>query len=165
MRDLEIAKQRYMKYKFANVRPIMSDNWSEVEILFLLDRLGFPMYDNGTYMYMGLVLRIVNELLKIDVLHGNSCLELITQLSDGNSPLYVNYSRDELNMSVDRFHDCVNRAISLINPEETDQNLLFNVNENGTFELSYGNLALTLALRIIGVKKSKKNNLIKIRNL
>lgn len=165
MRDLEIAKQKYMKYKFANVRPMMSDNWSEVEVLFLLDRLGFPMYDNGTYMYMGLVLMVVNELLKIDVLHGNSCLELITQLSDGNSPVYVDYARDELNMSVDKFHSCINRTISMINPEEMDQNLLFNIDEYEPIELSYGTLALSLALMVIGFKKTKKNSLMKIRSL
>ena len=164
MIDFHRMKQSYMKYKFENVRPVDAVYATEMEILSLLDRLGFPMYEMGTYMYMKLIFNVADKMKVIDADDNDSCLELMAQVSEIHSLVYRD-TCSKLDADLGLFHREINRAISLIDESMIDEsllNLVCSENENG---LHYGELAFSLSLVVLGLKKEKKNKLVRIRSL
>lgn len=158
------ARDNYINYKFGNLSIVMADKMVEVEILSLLDRLSFPMNDVNSYLYKDLVFEVANKLKMVDKYGDSSCLELIAELSNSDSQFYGDFA-NSCCMSLDELHFRINSVISKIDVSKMDEGLLASVCEEYSFDLNYGELAFILASMILGFKREKRNNLIRIRSL
>lgn len=164
MMDFHRIKQSYMKYKFANARLVDAVYATKMEILSLLDRLGFPMYEAGTYLYMELIFDIADKRRVIDVDDNDSCLELMSQVSEVHSLVYRD-TCSKLDVDLGLFHREINRVIALIDESKIDEGLLNLVCSEHEDNLHYGELAFSLASVVLGLKREKKSKLVKIRSL
>lgn len=158
------SKYDYIDYKYLGKSVIVADNYVSIEILSYLDRLGFPMYDNFVYVYKDLILKVIDKLNMISCYGDNSCLELISMLNNSDSEIYRGIALD-LGISLDELILSLDMVISKIDMDKMDEFLLENVCEEYSYELNYGELAFVIASMVLGYKKEKRKNKIKIRSL
>ena len=157
-------KRNYIEHKYFGKSVIMADEYVSVSILSYLERLGFSMSCNGTYVYKDLILMVCDNLKMVDQYGDKTCLELISCLNDSESELYRRLSL-KLEISLDCLNKFLKDAISKINYDVMDERLLNQIGEDYSYELNYGELAFVLASMILGYKREKKKRNIKIRSL
>ena len=158
------SKYDYIDYKYLGKSVIVADNYVSIEILSYLDRLGFPMCDNFVYVYKDLILKVIDKLKKVLEYGDNSCLELISMLNNSDSEIYRGIALD-LGISLDELVLSLDMVIFKIDMDKMDESLLGSVCEEYSYELNYGELAFVIASMVLGYKKEKRNNKIKIRSL
>lgn len=160
--------QEYLCYKNTFFLIDSSDNKLEFQVLMLLENMGFSIIEVGTYLYVEVIMKVINMLntfSKVECLYQNGSkrdyvvgivenlkCNLLEDLNSLNSDFYFNLAtRQDMQLSI--FHSYINRAIPKVN--QKPKNLLLNSNFTPKMELNYGVLAHNIANYIINCKDSE----------
>ena len=123
----------------------------EMEILLLLEKLGFPMDELGTYLYKNLIVYIVSNIENIskrqDILNTKY---LLFAIKDAFSNVYLNLARYDLEMGVKKFHCFIMKALNKIDNEKADKALIEAIYGRIPFETDYAEQAFILGCYFAG---------------
>jgi len=157
-------KKYFEMYKEGKIKRFRKCNKQEMKILFLLEQLGYPMDEVGTYLYKNMIFKIVETLentkTKEDL---NKCKKLIFQLKDCFSQFYVDVARCELDMGVKTFHKILEHTFEKVNYSKADQNLFNKIFGRFQDGLDYGEQAFVLG-SYITENLEEKTEEVKISN-
>lgn len=153
-----IDRANYAKYK-AGVEQEWSDSDARsMQVLSILDGLGYPMEELGTYLYKEVITEICDSLKGITGKRSDmaKCKDLLTQLNNGFSQFYHNVAREYLDMGVTSFHLYIQQAIEKINYEKIDLDLSYQIFGADPTEQNYGLQAFQLAAYTLGFAIKKE---------
>lgn len=136
-----------------------------LDILSLLEKLGYPMGELGTYFYERLILSVcesLNEIIKEKDMEKYN--ELVANLNDNYSSFYLWLAREDLEIGIKSFHFYIDQAMSKIDKDKMDKELtskvreLFkesnqNMSDIETLRLNHGKTALYLATHLLNDSK------------
>ena len=133
---LQQEKKKYVSYKMRTEENHISEEQAlEMETLSILEQLGYPMNNIGTYLYKNMIVKVVNHLESIIDKNNfeDECKKLIYQIENPFSQFYIDVARNDLDIGVKSFHQHVTKAVENVNYSVADPNLLINFN-NYVFE-------------------------------
>ncbi len=99
------------------------NNMIENGVLSTLERLGFPMHDEGTLFYKDVILNASKSVF--DIFNGDSndnFFMILKKLEETNSSFYKKVA-DNNNIGEKEFHSKINNALSNINSDNMDKEL------------------------------------------
>lgn len=124
---------------------------AQLEILHLLEQLGFPMNETGTYFYKNIILEASKKLLEVTSKEDEEALE--QEMSNSFSQFYFNLSRNDHDIGVKTFHSCV--IASFLNRNQKEENMYLKhtigLDDNA---MDYRKQALTIAKYYIKAKEN-----------
>ena len=116
-------KKAYEAYK-RNQEVIEGASIEELEILSILDELGYPLGEIGTYLYKALIVNVLNYLrgvpIRREVLSEE---ELKEQLSNPFSQLFFDIARNDMDLGIKTFHAAISRASANVDSENVNRKL------------------------------------------
>lgn len=117
----------------------------DIEILSILEKLGYKMSHLGTYLYKDLIASVCDEIEDMGISELQSEEEeMLEFLNNGYSSLYVGIASDDKELGCKTFHYYIEDAISKIDEEKIDTSLASRI--YGTSEdITYGTAALHIA--------------------
>ena len=138
--------QRRLRYKSGNISDITEIEKLKMETLDLLESLGYPMNELGTYLYKDVIMSIREQIGQVetreDVRKSASILE---EAKSAFSQLYFNLARNERDMGVKEYHRILSKSLSKVDYEKASPELLYKIYGNFPFEMDYGENAFALA--------------------
>ena len=144
--DAHIDKDNYAKFKKGEIDDFDNSAIRDMQLLNLLERLGYPMDELGTYLYKDMIAEIYEFLKGISTRRDMArCRALMSQLTDAFSNFYFCIAREWKDMGIKSFHLNIERAISKIDDEACDKELSKRMFGNGPEELDYGLRAMQIA--------------------
>ena len=154
--ELESVKKEYTNYKAGNLDDFSEERLYDMEVLSILEKLGFPMDKFGTYLYKNMILKVIHHLGGTDSFGQQiSRNELLCQLKSPFSQFYFDVSRNDLDMGIKTFHSYIENMLEDVNYENADATLLFEIYSNFSEEADYGEHAFIIGEHI--VNKSNKD--------
>ena len=112
----------------------------------LLESLGYPMDEFGTYLYKDVITTIREQLgvveTREDVRRSASILD---EAKSAFSQLYFNLARNERDIGVKEYHRILSQSLSKVDYKKASPELLYKVYGNFPFEMDYGENAFALA--------------------
>lgn len=153
----------YETYKKEELTQEIDKCMLDINILVLLERLGFPMNQLGTYLYKDVIKEVVDLLEKKE-----DEATLISYLTNAYSSIYLWVSKDDKEMGLKSFHSLIIEAINQINTNIIDKKLVIDVFGFDNTELNYGLLAYKLGKYVnnVNIMTNKINvNNIKIKKI
>lgn len=161
----KLNREKYEKYKNGNLDNIEEYEKKGLEILSLLDNLGYPMGELGTYLYKDVIEETYNNIKDITKRTDMpKARKVISELEDAYSNLYRYVARECNEMGILPFHLCIERAIKMIDVNRIDSNLAVSVFGSNPEPMNYGLQAFQLASYVAN-KYSMKYETPKILNL
>ena len=149
-KDLE----RYRNYKKGELDKI-DDRELDMRILSLLEELGYPIENIGTYLYKELISYIYEDVGKaIQTNIDNK--ELMYELLEPYSGLYRGLASDYLEIGTKSFHKYVKEAIALRDSKTATEPLTLTIEGLSDNYIDYGVQAMFLAAYIYGSMSEKK---------
>ena len=137
---------RYVaKEVYESLKDLTVSEERDVEILSILEKLGYPMTHLGTYLYKDLITYVCDEIkdMGINVLQSEN-KEMIEVLNNGYSSFYIWLAREDKELGCKTFHSYIEDAISKIDEEKINASLASRI--YGTDEdITYGTSALHIA--------------------
>lgn len=150
-------RDKYAKFKTGKKQELSDSDSRSMNVLSILNGLGYPMEELGTYLYKMVITEICDSLKGITGKKSDmeKCKNLLMQLNDGFSQFYHNVAREYLEMGVKSFHLYIQQAIEKINYKKVDLDLSYQIFGANPIEQSYGLQAFQLAAYTLGfcVKK------------
>ena len=144
--EANIDKENYAKFKLGETDGFSNSVIRDMNLLNLLERLGYPMDELGTYLYKDMIAEIYallpSESNRKDI---NRCRALMSELTDAYSQFYHNIARDWKEMGIKSFHLHIQRAIDRINDEIVDKELSKRMFGDNPSDLDYGLQAFQIA--------------------
>ena len=143
-------KENYKLYKQGYTRGLSEEEIKEMEVLWVLYKLGYSDDELGTYLYKDVIIKICNRLKNAsnkDIL--DEYKVLISELSDAFSLFYRYAAREDKEMGVKPFHLYIEKAINNINDDAVDKELSMEIYGDNPGELNYGLNALQIAACIL----------------
>lgn len=98
----------YLKYKDLPFEDVPEEYQLLIRILKLLEDMGFPMNEVGTYLYKMMIESIIIRLLD------NIELNLLANLNNMYSQFYVDIARNDLDIGIKTFHKLIISSIEKI---------------------------------------------------
>src|SRR5699024_9897097 len=96
---------------------------NEVEILSILEKLGFPMSQLGTYLYKDVIVEVCNIINEGEITSNNKRRKLIARLNDGYDEIYKQIASEDKEIGCKTFHSYIEGAIKDIDETRTDTSL------------------------------------------
>lgn len=149
-------REEYKQY--IDYKTNMSEYNKEMETLYLLEELGYPIKKIGTYFYKEMIIKIVQYLENIENEVGfNKYNKLLDELDNHYSNFYFDVARNELDIGTKTFHEVLKNQISNINhnnanPEKFDE-VFGSIEINN---LGYEEKAFVISTYLYLNKKNKK---------
>lgn len=144
--ELLTEVQKRLKYKNGNNSEMSKSEQLKMETLDLLESLGYPMDEFGTYLYKDVIMSIREQIgvveTREDVIEASAVLE---EAKSAFSQLYFNLARNERDIGVKEYHRILSRSLSKIDYKKASPELLYKVYGNFPFEMDYGENAFALA--------------------
>lgn len=123
----------------------------EMEVLILLEKLGYPMDELGTYLYKNLIVHVIKYLDKVSskeqILNTK---QLLVEMKDFFSSVYFGLARCDLEMGVKKFHYYIIEALDKIDFEKADKYLLYEIYSRFSSEMDYAEQAFILGSYMSG---------------
>lgn len=130
----------YDRYKNGDAISLNEYQTTEMKILSILERLGYPMDELGTYLYKEVVMSAYNEMME-----NNNTDNLKKEVNSRYSNFYHMIARDYYEMGVKSFHSYIEKACSKKIEEKKDYMLIDRIFSQDELESNYGNKALIIA--------------------
>ena len=144
--ELLTEVQKRLKYKNGNISEMSKSEQLKMETLDLLESLGYPMDEFGTYLYKDVITTIREQLgvveTREDVRRSASILD---EAKSAFSQLYFNLARNERDIGVKEYHRILSQSLSKVDYKKASPELLYKVYGNFPFEMDYGENAFALA--------------------
>lgn len=116
----KVDKEKFEQFKAGTFVSDKDYDYRNMHILSLLESLGFPMDELGTYLYKELIMEVKNQLKKIeDQSSTESYKELYDNLNDFDSNLYLWVASDYLEMGRKSFMFYMKQAFDKIDRRKT----------------------------------------------
>ena len=147
--SLFIAKddrERYNEYKATGTKPIDKYEKDSMEIISILERLGFSLDEIGTYLYKELIMSMYQE-----IKNSNEITETKEEMS---ARLVKKLTHNVLEMPCDQYEELVKESIDSIDGNNIDIELSEKVFKNSIY--NYGENAFEIASHYMDVKKEEK---------
>lgn len=159
-------RRNYAAYKAGRVDGMSETTLEEMEILFLLERLGYPMEETGTYLYKDVIEKAAGLLRNVSTREEvRACKDLIVQMKTINSQFYFDIARNDLDLGLNSFHKYVQKAMAKVDYSKADPTLLFQIYSGLPEEMDYGEHAFVLSSYVVGILKPKTPEVPKIKML
>lgn len=165
MYDTHKDKEDYDLYKTGELVEISSDKKLEMKVLSLLEQLGYPMHEIGTYFYKNMITKVLKKLSVIEEKDPLINKELKSQLEDTYSQFYVDVARNDLDIGVTSFHMYIMHAIANIDYSKADPELLIKIYSNFPEDMNHGEQAFALASFLLGKMEPKRQTSLLIKRL
>lgn len=150
-------RRDYQKYKEDKKIRFTPKRKRDMQILELLERLGFPMEKAGTYLYKELIAYVCNYLQDVDTRDDiKNCVFLIQELKDGHSNTYFDIARNDLDLGISSYHQIVGIAQDNVDYTKADPILLQEIYGRFSRSLDYGEQAFLLGAYVTGKLVSKE---------
>lgn len=134
-------RNAYTNYKQNKNFFVMPKSQEHMQILEMLEQLGFSMAEVGTYYFKELIIRIV-ELLNQGLLSEDQISDFLEQPF---SQLYFDVARNDLDIGIKSFNEYVNFAFGEIDINNANQELLDKIIEKMDTAVSNRQLPLVIA--------------------
>lgn len=138
--------QRRLKYKSGKINEMTELEQLKMETLDLLESLGYPMNEFGTYLYKDVIASIREQIGQVET--REDIKEVTSVLKEAKSPfsqLYFNLARNERDIGVKEYHRILSESLSKVDYEKASPELLYKVYGKFPFEMDYGENAFALA--------------------
>lgn len=153
-----LDKDDYTKYKQGNLKTITEERKIEMEILQLLENLGFPMNELGTYLYKNMVFKIVKQLKESsDKLELINLKDILLKLKNAFSQFYVDVAKHDLDMGIKTFHKHIENALEKIDYSKANPLILKRIYSKIHHDIDYGELAFILGMYIMGCLETEQS--------
>ena len=116
---------------------------NEVEILSILENLGFPMSQLGTYLYKDVIVEVCNIINEREITSNNKRRKLIARLNDGYDEIYKQIASEDKEIGCKTFHSYIEGALKDIDETRTDTSLAEKI--YGDKDITYGTAAFRIA--------------------
>ena len=139
----------------------------DIEILSILEKLGYPMDDLGTYLYKDVVVGVCEEIEKEHVASNNKRRKVTSDLNNGYSDIYLWIAREDKELGCKTFHYFIGKAIEEIDEDKVDPALASKIYGDKK-EITYGESALHIAEYYLGTNTydaSRKYTPTKVKKL
>ena len=140
-----------------------SDKEKDFVVLYLLEKLGYPMNMIGTYLYKNMIISVSEYISDIsperDITNYNS---LILQLRNHYSQFYFDIARNDLDMGIKTFHGFVSEAISKIDYSKANPVLFKRIFGNSSGDIGYDDQAFILGAYVSGLLNNLKSEKVKV---
>lgn len=144
-------KERYSKYKENKGKGAFLPERMDIHILELLERIGFPMEEKGTYLYKELILEVYEKIQS-----GVEEKELLSELKDKFSNIYTYVSQEWLEINQVRYLNYLEDATKKIQYRTSDKKLARKLYKSVNPTKDYGVLAYKIAKYYQLVQKENK---------
>ena len=139
-------KEKYELYKKEELKNINEETRRELKILDILERLGYPMNELGTYLYKDLINEVCDEMKDVSTRRDiDKCRILLQELTDIYSNLYHYIAREWKEMGIKTFHLYIGQATERIDKEKIDKELSKKIYGNNNNSQDYGLHAFQIA--------------------
>ena len=139
-------KEKYELYKKEELKNINEETRRELKILDILERLGYPMNELGTYLYKDLINEVCDEMKDVSTRRDiDKCRILLQELTDTYSNLYHYIAREWKEMGIKTFHLYIGQATERIDKEKIDKELSKKIYGNNNNSQDYGLHAFQIA--------------------
>ena len=129
-------KEKYESYKKEELKNINEETRRELKILDILERLGYPMNELGTYLYKDLINEVCDEMKDVSTRRDiDKCRILLQELTDIYSNLYHYIAREWKEMGIKTFHLYIGQATERIDKEQMRQAIEKTIKEMDTIAL------------------------------
>lgn len=146
MFEAHLDKEAYEKSKKGELEEISEIQERDIKILRILEGLGYPMDELGTYLYKDVIAEAYEKVKDVSSRRDmDKCRELMASLNDAYSDFYRWIARDDKEMGVKSFHFYIGEAISKIDDNSIDKELAIKVFGSNPEDLNYGLQAFQLA--------------------
>lgn len=152
-------KALYEKSKKEPIEDLKGSDKISIKILSLLEKLGYPMDELGTYLYGKVILSVCESLNEVvadeDI---DKYYKLVSDLNNAYSSFYLWIAKEDLEIGLKSFHLYIEQAISKIDDHKSNKELISSIYDKDITELNYGEQALYLAsylLKIYQIENSK----------
>lgn len=162
-------KESYEAYK-KNHELIGDASVEELEIIAILEKLGYPTGEVGTYLYKALIVCVLDYLrgfpVRREVLSEE---ELKEQLDNPFSQLFFDIARNDMDLGIKTFHAAITRASANIDVASVDRDIINQIFAGNYEPINYSSNALNIAkyyFELGSFKKSDKklNRIAKVKN-
>lgn len=147
----------YMRYKNGEAIDMSEYQRDEIETLSILENLGYPMYDIGTYLYKGVIMSIYDNLK-----NNESNEKILSDINDPYSSFYQQLAREDYDMGVKLFHSYINNIESEIDNNKVVEKVKKEILGNKNSKLNVADRAFMIA-SYMAIKNNKQNENISIK--
>lgn len=149
----------YKLYQESKLEKVTELKELEMKTLELLEQLGFPMEEVGTYLYKNMIVKVAEEMKNINTrTQIRNSLDLLLQMKQPYSQFYLDVAKNDLDMGIKTFHGYVNKALEKVDKTKQDKNLYLKVFGDVENDIDYGEQAFILGSYIAGKYEFTKNN-------
>lgn len=139
----------YQRYKNDPTFTLTKEEAADMSILLVLEELGYPMEEIGTYLYKDVVVKATKKIGEfIANQDGQALYDLADALNDGFSPFYHDLARNDRDMALKSFHVAIEEAHAK-KVETTSSQILAAAYPTVNTELNYGQQAFLLGSYIV----------------
>lgn len=149
-----IEKEKKLLLDYKENDTIHADSYEKIQVLNLLDKLGFPMDEIGTYLYRDVIMTSLK-----DIEYKRSNDEILEGLNNFYSSTYQNIARDDYWIGITTLHSLIRRAIDKISDDNTDKLVISEIFSEDDLDSNYGIKAFMIASYLyntIDKEESKK---------
>ena len=139
-------KSNYIKYKEGITDNFPEEVLTSMKILDILNNLGYPMNELGTYLYKDVILEVYNSIQNISNRNDiEKCRKLLEELNDTFSNFYHYIAREWKELGVKPFHLYIQQSIERINNNNINKELSKKIYGDKEEEKNYGLNAFQIA--------------------
>ncbi|HIR48870.1 MAG TPA: hypothetical protein IAB35_02725 [Candidatus Faecimonas gallistercoris] len=115
--DYMVQKYQYYKNGWLNEK-LSEKEQLEVDVLNVLEKLGYSMQETGTYFYKDVIVKATKALQNSET--NQEYMNLITEMNNNYSQFYFDIARNGYDIGLKTFHKCIelshqNRNSNLLN--------------------------------------------------
>ena len=150
--EAKISKKQYEK----QIENSSMSQDVDIAIIQCLEKLGFPLDEMGTYLYKDVISNVIDSLVKND--DEVQRQQLTEQLNHTYSQFYFDVAKNDNDMGVNTFHAYIQKALSKINPEKKDLELVNRLFSSNEEPIGYGEEAFVIGNFIRNIFIPKHDN-------
>ena len=135
-----MKKEIHIYSDYKKHKTIDSEYFEKMQVLHILEELGFPMDEIGTYLYKDVVMSAL-----IDMKYGYPTDKILLDLNNPYSSTYQQIARDEYWIGVKRIHSIINSTISKIHKDKSNQEFVSEIFSETGMNENYGVRAFEIA--------------------
>lgn len=102
------AAEKYFIYKYGSTSNMSEQEQKEMDVLEVLEQLGFPMDKTGTYFYKEIIMKTMEELEMVETKEEER--DLKTAMGNSYSQFYFDIARNNIDIGLKSFHGCIQLA-------------------------------------------------------
>ena len=146
MNEASADRKKYIDYSYGEDLELTEDEMKDMELLEILESLGYSINELGTYLYKDVIKEAYKCIKDLDLKSDDEQKRaIISSLTDAFSGLYHYIARECKEMGVKSFHLYIQKSIDKINYSLVDKELSTKIFGDQKAEQDYGMQAFQIA--------------------